>query len=1191
MTSVEQKYKFIKPQEAVVLKDWAAGTVDVVETTDFLLTDGKLCVKTFKYPPAWLKAFVDEPVVNAIDHYIRCYAGGHPVSTLRVDFDQTGRITIYNDGPGIEIQYHSVAKMYVPELIYGVLHQGEHAIKAGESITGGTNGIGAKLGNCFSKMFMVETVSGDKIYIQRWRDNMNIVDPPLIKNLNELSSVDKRPHTKLVIMPDYTGLFKYQAFTQEQYELFDQIIATRLLFAAAFASYANRVRGGKQPLRVEYNGRSVSCSGMDDIARRLCPDSTVHTTLAQPTGDVFKHPWEVTAIIDDCLPDKLRLFSNVNGMIVRLGAHFDYMTGELREHIRSQVGKAFKDGNAKLPKQYFKNNVVLLINCHVPNARWKGQAKDILDIPDDTRKQLKYTVDRRFLQQLSDSVKDIIMSSMLQRGPRRTKNEFEEKYKPASMTKRSNWQKHAPRCHLLCAEGDSAEAQIRIGITERLNTDYYGTLIMRGVIINARKESAVITAGGVDYVKKMPKLEKNKFVNALSNIVGLNCKLKYDPASATYRQEMRQLRYHNIVVCVDQDEDGMNILGLFLNMFERFWPKLLAAGFIKWWQTPIVRAYPKRGGTIVKFYNDTDYTNWLQAGDRSGYDIRYYKGLGTHDRAEVLSMCTEFNEHLCELRTTDLTRSRFEVFYGKASVLRKQELSKPFTPMSAEAKHARLTHKRADCDEILNYEVNESQRYNISRKLDNAADGMNLCGRKIFDGSFRAFGSRNKPMKVSQLCGYISADMGYHHGEASLATSITGKAFIGVGGKQLPQLIPLSNFGTRSQGGADAASPRYIMTRFNQRLNNILYPIEDYPNLTFTYTEGARTEPVCYYPIIPTTCTESTHIPAHGWKMKTWARDAFDVIDNVRFMILNEDHSRLLPMRPDTFGWKGRIGYIGGIEASFGTYYYNEHQNMIVITELPLRTWTDPYIEKELIPKLEGSIVYDYDNKSNDVNIRIEITLKPGAYELLENMGTPYCDGIEEYFKLRAKMTRSLNYLGRDKEVLEFKSYDDLVRYWFPLRQDFYNRRIARNLLLMRLDIMKMENKLRYKTEGISLHGKSGQQQNEILSAANYVKFATISVDNVPTDQLTTLMFGPSANYKYLLDITDGGKSTEAIRKLQDKIREARDAMQRYTELAAKGRFPGAQMWLNELDMLEAELRAGRPTRWLYDELSKYNNV
>jgi hypothetical protein len=60
--------------------------------------------------------------------------------------------------------------------------------------------------------------------------------------------------------------------------------------------------------------------------------------------------------------------------------------------------------------------------------------------------------------------------------------------------------------------------------------------------------------------------------------------------------------------------------------------------------------------------------------------------------------------------------------------------------------------------------------------------------------------------------GYVSEQTGYHHGEASLHGTITNMAQTFVGSDNLPLLFPSGQFGTRLDGGKDAASPRYVGT-------------------------------------------------------------------------------------------------------------------------------------------------------------------------------------------------------------------------------------------------------------------------------------------------------------------------------------------------------------------------------------------
>lgn len=69
-----------------------------------------------------------------------------------------------------------------------------------------------------------------------------------------------------------------------------------------------------------------------------------------------------------------------------------------------------------------------------------------------------------------------------------------------------------------------------------------------------------------------------------------------------------------------------------------------------------------------------------------------------------------------------------------------------------------------------------------------------------------------KELKVVQLAGSVAEISAYHHGEQSLMSTIINLAQNFVGSNNINLLIPQGQFGTRLQGGKDAASPRYIFT-------------------------------------------------------------------------------------------------------------------------------------------------------------------------------------------------------------------------------------------------------------------------------------------------------------------------------------------------------------------------------------------
>lgn len=1431
--NVVEKYKFTLPQQAVIGKDWAAGTKQLIAQYEYLLRehDGKPSVRLerVEYPPALLKAVFDEPLVNAIDHCVKTRL----VTRIALTVAPDGLVTVYNNGPGIETDWHAVAGMYTPELIFGVLYQGENVVKGDASVTGGTNGIGAKLGNCFSTAFVVETVSGGKVYIQKWSDNMMHVERPLIMDAAPALPAELRePHTKITMRPDYHGIFRYESYTPELHTLLCDLARTRIALAASFLRYV----GVKCEL--VFNGSPQHPMSACEFLASAVPDGDILSTVLQPTrtrrsraGDTIPqaqtaqrkskapktakaakaatadaagkdtkaakaaasakgakaassaraptapnaYPWELAVAVVDKLPTGARAITCVNGVVVRAGPHIDYVLRQLAAHTKLAVKRAMGENAIKIDAQAIGSHCIVAMNCQIPGVSWTGQRKDVLELK--SAGELDYQFDDSFVDAFARAISERILAGMSKRRPRASKSKFYDNYRAAGYSQSASAWRHLDRTRLLLVEGNSALTQLLTGMTQCLDSKCYGIMSMKGVIINVRKESAVTRVGDRKAVSGSKKMNNCEFLRVFCEITGLDTCAEYRPDSLSYVAERRRLRYGGIIVCVDQDHDGMNILGLVLSMFEWLWPQLLASGYVSWWQTPIKRAFPANGGHVLDFYTESEYQRWLHTvgadavsadavsadaagadaagasagsvaarthsgrsgrggGKRvvaqrrrgkstvAGYTIEYFKGLGTHSRDQIIGMFQRFYSQIFTILSADTSHRVFEIYYGRIPMLRKVTFEAAPTALTTHAIEARREQKRVLCDDILRHEVDESQRANIARKIIAAEDGMNISGRKIYNGSLKAF-ANNAKMKVSQLSGYISATEEYHHGEESLHGAITGKAFLAPGGRQLPPLVPLSHFGNRLGGGADAASPRYIFAKFNWRLNNALYPPQDYHLLEFTYNEGVRTEPRRFCPIIPTACVESVKFPATAWSMEIWARDVFSVIRNVRRLIAHcetvcapdavgagpsqgvsagagtnvsaaisagvgagvsasavssqgasADSYKdilLLPMPPDTYKWHGEIDYISGVESSFGRYeILSNSPPRVLITELPLRVWTNPYLamlgEKAAAA---NSLIDSVENNSTDTDVRIEVTFVAGAFEKIrETHGSSFVDPICDYLLLRHKMNSMINLLGHRDEVLHFDSYDDVIRYWFPYRRDLYAHRVERELKLLQIAITWRENVYRYACASLArdratlarheavtagrtgcvaagatdatadtivgmaagaadgatadatanttvdtfegadvgaaaattadsgrapdmlvLSGRKRSEQIRILEERGFIRIRVSRLQNpefTPTDQLEEEILGKGADYGYLLNMSDSKKSAECIEKYAKKLNSAQRALREYESLSQSGGFPGAKIWLRELDKLEHEIREGRPTDWLYEDKGKF---
>lgn len=81
------------------------------------------------------------------------------------------------------------------------------------------------------------------------------------------------------------------------------------------------------------------------------------------------------------------------------------------------------------------------------------------------------------------------------------------------------------------------------------------------------------------------------------------------------------------------------------------------------------------------------------------------------------------------------------------------------------------------------------------RSIPSVADGLKPGQRKVLFGCFKR--NLQKEIKVAQLVGYVSEKTAYHHGEASLTTTIVGLAQNFVGSNNINLLSPNGQFGTR----------------------------------------------------------------------------------------------------------------------------------------------------------------------------------------------------------------------------------------------------------------------------------------------------------------------------------------------------------------------------------------------------------
>lgn len=1225
--SVEQQYPLTDETDTLTDKDWAGGSRECEEVKELTVPrPGEAAIVAMRYPPRFTK-MADELVVNALDHILRMIGTSTPVTAIRLTFNPTdGSITVFNDGAGIPAVLHADASakygrpMYVPEFILGVLFQGSNRDRADNCIIGGTNGVGVKLVNANSTQFTVETVDTVRgvHYAQTWKNHMRNTTPPTITPL--ASYRGRKPvGTTIRYWPDWAYLnLSHPSTCPATCDMVSTLLRTRCATAAVYAQFATRALRNHPTVTYEYvppDGQSkpvaeqIRYKTTADLAQSIYPGAPSVSMRVYATEELdskgkpkqqcvqYCMDWEATIVITEVKKDCDSL-TVINGVVARDGGHIARVRDIVNSAVLTELKGKINESDMKRAKNLVKSNTFIVLYCQIPNPGWEGQRKDRLS--QKKPKFSHYTVEPKATKAITKLLTDMIVDTVTggaTRGPSGIKSPPIplDVYQPALATgKKSVRNKRIAIC-----EGSSAKSGIK---SMGLDPNVWGVLALGGVIVNARRETEVFDSGDAkQYVKQNDKFVNNKMMRWIMDIFGLDIGAKYTASSIP-----------NLpldgggVLFVDQDMDGKGfILGLFISLFAKLWPGLLSAGYIGWFETPIIRAFPTSGGKgkiIEQFYRISEYDAWAArvGNDINKYRITYYKGLARHKPEDWKDMARTLDQHIYKYSYDPAKHDEwFEVYFGNIPAKRREVLRKPpYAPTEAELNGIIRTRK-IPCDLHMRTETHEYQLDNLERKLPHVIDGQTQGSRKIIHAALTMLTATAEP-RVAQFAADVTKTQDYHHGEASLENSLFCRMQIYAGGVQLPLIRPSGMAGSRQKGGGDHGSARYVHVRSNARLTRLLFPDADYHMLDFNIVDGETCEPKYFVPIVPLAVCESTHLPAHGWKVELWARDLLSVVNRVRSYIANDGIKNFIGNIMELPAYEYRDlpePYTGRIvgDVSYGKYTYQKgtDSDVVYITELPLRVWTIGYISR-----LQARSMDDPDNiisvadtcrDVNKVGIRVEV-----ASGLMESIaaenGISVDEAIISYFHLASRMTNHINLMSPDGGVAEYGRYADVVNSWYPYRKDLYIRRCERISVIYSLQVRMYENICRYVRESASL-GLSKQsiaQMEARLASANYDRFYRAIVNDpkfTPTADIVHIATqGDRANYDYLIDLRDRDKSAESLAKYEAKLDGLKREAAAHDADCRIGAFRGAHIWRKELDQLVAVYKEGITTDWTFGE-------
>lgn len=1165
------KYQKMTDREHILKKpDTYIGTIERTETMEYVMDAAttaataataaatpSLTRRNITYIPGLYKLF-DEGMVNMRDHVVRqaqAIADGKPdaipVTTLEVEIDPAdGTIHMTNDGNGIDVAQHPEHKLWIPEMIFGHLRTStNYDENKKEKIVGGKNGFGFKLVLIWSVWGRVETVDhirGLK-YCQEFKNNLSEIVPPVITK----SKV--KPYTRVSFRPDYTRFgLPDNNLSADMLTLFMK--RTYDIAAVTDKTVKVKYNGSLVPVRhfQQYVDLYIGAKGGDNGVKRIYenPDPRWEYVVCLTTTDEFAH------------------ISFVNGIYTpRGGKHVEYITNQIVRKLAELIKKKKK---VDVKPNTIKEQLMLFLRCDIENPSFSSQTKDELGTA-VANFGSSCKVSDEFIEKLAKlgvmdaacaltEVKDTKAAKKTDGAKTRTIRGI-PKLVDANYAGSPD---KSVQCTIILCEGDSAKAGIISGLSKE-DRNYIGVYPMKGKLFNVHGEAT-------------KRISENREIAEIKQILGLETGKTYTAADVATK-----LRYGKVLFMTDQDLDGAHIQGLGINLFQTEWPSLAKIpGFIGFMNTPILKA--RRGTQEVLFYNDGEFEEWKKqfpdAVVPASWHTKYYKGLGT-------STGKEFKEYFEHKKTVAFVHTGKEsddhldmAFNKKRADDRKEWLSNYSRDAFLDTSKPAIPYEEFIDRGLIHFSI-----YDNERSIPNLMDGLKISLRKILYAAFKKGGLKTE-IKVAQFSGYVSEHSAYHHGEASLNAAIVGMAQNFVGSNNINLLEPNGQFGSRSAGGSDSASERYIFTQLN-RLTRLIFRQEDDAVLSYINDDGQMVEPVYYAPAIPMVLVNGSKGIGTGFSTDVMPHNPLHIIAYIRALLRETPTADRPVIEPYFKGFKGTIKNISTETPPKylikGTYEIIADRK-VRITELPVGTWTDDY--KEFLEKLMDApaasekdkdkekgkgdkasaataatpVLKEYNDMSTDSVVDITVTFHPSYPHTPKELQAAMIDseaGTNKLEKLlglfTTQSTTNMNLFDAHEKLQKYANIYDIIDDYYTERLALYAKRKAAMLAQLANELRLLTNRARYIQEVLDDKLELRRQTKEAI----FAKMTEHGYEHIDGD----------TEFKYLLKMPMDSVTDENVRHLLSERDAKRTQHQGLHDTTIQA------LWTKDLDELETEYK------------------